>query len=295
MNTHARLAAGPRRRALLGAATSAALTLGALGAGIAPSFAAQSVDDEPEESAVVSVESTEESPIVLQVAEAKAPGPVPGDGAVGVVREMKFSVPSGCTPSVYWFKPDGKITEQSLGSGVSLDSDKVGNLSGLVSFTPTEPGTYAWRVICGAIVLGDGTFKATAGLPGPAPTTAAPPQVTPQPNVPKAAATVKKGVFKGAPKIKGSPAVGKWLGVDVSNMTPKPGPNSTYQWYANGKALGKASTAKTYKVTAKDAGKKIAVKLVAKKDGYTTRTYPLSKAVIVSKPLQPFNGVNYGS
>lgn len=61
---------GTRRLALLGAATSTALTFGVLGAGIAPSFAAQAIDD-PE--TAVSVETTEELLVSKEPIETEGP------------------------------------------------------------------------------------------------------------------------------------------------------------------------------------------------------------------------------
>jgi len=69
------------------------------------------------------------------------------------------------------------------------------------------------------------------------------------------------------PKITGKAKVGKTLKAKVGTWNPKP--NFTYQWYANGKAIKSAKKA-TLKLKKAQKGKKITVKVTAKKIGFIT-------------------------
>jgi len=72
------------------------------------------------------------------------------------------------------------------------------------------------------------------------------------------------------PKISGTVKMGK-------KLTAKPGtwkPASvklSYQWLRNGKAI-KGATKSVYKLTSKDRGKKVTVKVTGKKAGYTSKS-----------------------
>jgi hypothetical protein len=81
------------------------------------------------------------------------------------------------------------------------------------------------------------------------------------------------------PKISGTTKVGKTLTANPGTWSPKP-TAVKYQWLRDGKAISKATKA-TYKLLAADRGKKISVKLVASKPGYTT----ISKTSAKSKPI----------
>ena len=70
-----------------------------------------------------------------------------------------------------------------------------------------------------------------------------------------------------APKISGSARIGKTLKVVVGTWSPTP--TFTYQWYANGKKIGKATKA-SFKVTSAQKGKKLTVVVTATKAYYTT-------------------------
>ena len=54
----------------------------------------------------------------------------------------------------------------------------------------------------------------------------------------------------------------------VGAWSPKP-ERYSYQWYRNGVALP-GRTAKTYRLTSSDKGKKIHAKVTARRTGYTT-------------------------
>jgi hypothetical protein len=71
------------------------------------------------------------------------------------------------------------------------------------------------------------------------------------------------------PKITGKLKKGKTLKGKVTGISKTV--KASYQWFRTGKKIAKATKA-TYKVTAKDKGKKITVKVTYKKSGYSTVT-----------------------
>lgn len=82
------------------------------------------------------------------------------------------------------------------------------------------------------------------------------------------------------PKIAGTKTVGKTLTVKPGTWTT--GSKITYQWLRDGKAISGA-TKSTYKLTAKDAGKQISVKVTGKKSGYTTISKTSAKTAKIAK------------
>ncbi len=77
------------------------------------------------------------------------------------------------------------------------------------------------------------------------------------------------------------PRAGRLLSVSVKGWKPKPKQKSVkvrYQWLKNGKKIKGAKKA-TYRVRAKDRGKKISVRVTAKKKAY-------DKAVRSSKKVK---------
>ncbi|MCY4728512.1 M12 family metallo-peptidase [Nocardioides sp. STR2] len=88
---------------------------------------------------------------------------------------------------------------------------------------------------------------------------------------PAASVVVGKALFRTKrPKLRGVPRAGRVLSVKVKGWKPKPAKKSVtvrYQWLKNGKKIKGAKKA-TYRVRAKDRGKKISVRVTAKKSGY---------------------------
>jgi hypothetical protein len=78
------------------------------------------------------------------------------------------------------------------------------------------------------------------------------------------------------PSISGTAYVGRTVKAAVGTWSPRP-TTFTYQWYRNGKAITGA-TKSTYKLTSADRGKKITVKVTAKRSGYESAS-KTSKAV----------------
>jgi hypothetical protein len=98
----------------------------------------------------------------------------------------------------------------------------------------------------------------------PPPAGAASPEAAPA--APPAAVPTPLRAFKaGVPKIAGVKAVGRSLKVKTGRWSASP--KFSYRWYRNGKAI-KAATGAVYKLTAKDRGKRITVRVTATKPGY---------------------------
>lgn len=72
------------------------------------------------------------------------------------------------------------------------------------------------------------------------------------------------------PAISGSPKVGKKLTAKAGSWSPRPSSYS-YRWYRNGKSI-KGATKRTYKVKKSDKGRKITVRVQAKRSGYPAGT-----------------------
>lgn len=70
------------------------------------------------------------------------------------------------------------------------------------------------------------------------------------------------------PYLHGTATSGRTLTVMVGAWTPKP-ERYAFQWYRNGVALS-GRTAKTYRLTSRDKGKRIHAKVTARRTGYTT-------------------------
>ncbi|MDR3202801.1 MAG: glycoside hydrolase family 3 C-terminal domain-containing protein [Bifidobacteriaceae bacterium] len=81
------------------------------------------------------------------------------------------------------------------------------------------------------------------------------------------APVAKPAVKAGTVQISGTAKVGKKLSAKTAKWTA--GVKYTYKWYANGKAI-KQAKAKSLKLTKAQAGKKITVKVKAKKAGHTS-------------------------
>lgn len=72
------------------------------------------------------------------------------------------------------------------------------------------------------------------------------------------------------PRISGTAKVGRTLKVKVGSWSPKP--SFTYQWFANGKRITSKGTKSSFKLTAKQKGKRITVRVTGRKSGYVTVT-----------------------
>ncbi len=99
--------------------------------------------------------------------------------------------------------------------------------------------------------------------------------------------TVKIGkptfAVKSSPKVSGTKKAGKTLKASAGTYSPKP-TSYSYQWLRTGKSISKA-TKSSYKLTSLDNGKRISVKVTAKKKGYDNKS-ATSGAVTIPVPLK---------
>jgi hypothetical protein len=94
---------------------------------------------------------------------------------------------------------------------------------------------------------------------------------------------VGKALFRTSrPKLRGTPRAGRVLSVKIKGWKPKPAKKSVkvrYQWLKNGKKIKGAKKA-TYRLRAKDRGKKISVRVTTKKKGYEKATRTSKKVKV---------------
>lgn len=108
------------------------------------------------------------------------------------------------------------------------------------------------------------TDSASIGTGAPA---TSPSSTTVTPVKARASTVTKSFTRSPAPRISGSPTVGRTLTAKVTTWVK--GAKYGYQWKAAGKKIAKA-TGKTYRVAAKYAGKRITVTVTGRLDGYRT-------------------------
>lgn len=116
------------------------------------------------------------------------------------------------------------------------------------------------RITVTAAGTGGADLTVSLAAPAPAPATTVP---APAPAAPATAAFRAK-----TPKITGTSKVGRTLKVTVGAWSPRP--SFGYQWYANGKKISAKGTKKSFKLTSRQKGKKITVRVTARKAGYAT-------------------------
>ena len=94
-----------------------------------------------------------------------------------------------------------------------------------------------------------------------------------------ASSTVAAGTLRGAtPRISGTPRVGRTLKASPGTWTG--GTTLRYRWFANGKAISRA-TRSTYTPTRGTRGKRITVKVTGTKTGYTSLTRTSARTAAV--------------
>ncbi len=98
------------------------------------------------------------------------------------------------------------------------------------------------------------------------------------------AVKISKGSFRvmSAPKVSGTKKATHTLKASRGSYSPKP-TSYSYQWYANGKKI-KGATKSSYRLSGSQIGKRVGVKVTAKKAGYSSyamesSAYKVGKAV----------------
>ena len=132
--------------------------------------------------------------------------------------------------------------------------------------------TYQW-LRSGSVIAGatKSTYKLTAADKGKKMTvkvTGTKSGYTTVSKTSKATSTIKAGTLKkGSVKVSGTKKVGKTLAAKTSKWSS--GVTYYYQWYRSGKKISGATNS-SYQLVKKDKGKKVKVKVTAKKAGYST-------------------------
>jgi predicted alpha-1,2-mannosidase len=178
-------------------------------------------------------------------------------GAVLSVTEGAYTV-SGMSYTYQWYS-DGQPIPGATGQTLAVTSDLIGHHISVVE-TATKAG-------CSPAT---GTSAETLRVQAKPPTEKVPAKAT----AGKAFTVSKKLTISGTAKV------GKKL---TAKYTVKPKAEVVkYQWLRNGKAIAKA-TKSTYKLTSKDKGKKISVKVTLTKSGYVKKTLTSAKTKAVKK------------
>ena len=212
---------------------------------------------------VVSVQIGSEAPVFS----ASAP---PG-GKVGQAFDYMF-VADGSPAPTY------ELASGSLPPGLTLSS--AGRLSG----TPTVAGAYRMAVAAtnsgGRTVTGELLVQVSAAPTLPTPTPTPTPTVDPTPTVTPTAnptptptpGTPAPSVLTvtTSPSVKGKHVVGQMLKLLTGTTSPA-ATSVQVQWLRNGKAIKRATKAK-YRLTAKDRGTKISLRVTFVRLGYRSVT-----------------------
>lgn len=170
--------------------------------------------------------------------------------------------PAGVRPEYEWYA-DGEYIAGAASSTLTLTAAMVGKRIAVFVWGEKEPGQWEAK--------------------DSAPT-------RPVQAMPVVAATT--------PKITGTAAVGSTVSATAGTWTT--GATLGYQWYANGVAIAKATTAK-YTIPAAQLGKKLTVKVTGTKGGHTTTSRTSTptaavKAGTLSAPTPSVSGtVAYGA
>lgn len=162
----------------------------------------------------------------------------------------------------------------ALADADSLNVTSDGTTSGLDAklATPLEP-TPTPTVTETATATATATATETSST-----STTATASATPTVNAPPMTTSTKSIAVVKAPKVKGIAKVGKRLRVTQGTLNPS-AVERKIQWLANGKKIKKA-TKRRFKVTSKQRGKKITVRVTVSAPGYATlvvKTRPTAK------------------
>jgi hypothetical protein len=74
--------------------------------------------------------------------------------------------------------------------------------------------------------------------------------------------------FAPTPRIAGTAKVGRTLKVRVGSWSPRP--SFRYQWYANGRKISSKGSKASLRLTSKQKGKRISVRVTGSSTGYAT-------------------------
>jgi hypothetical protein len=96
------------------------------------------------------------------------------------------------------------------------------------------------------------------------------------------ARVVQPGTFAApAPRVSGTAKVGRTLKVRVGSWAPRP--TLRYQWFANGRKISSKGTRSSFRLTSKQKGTRITVRVTGTKAGYATISRTSRKTKKVSR------------
>lgn len=190
-----------------------------------------------------------------------------------------FGTPRPVYPSGVVIETQDGAEDTYLVTRSGAGGRQTGSFAAGTSFTPSSGLTVTVTSI-GA------TAGITVQLNGAAapPTTTPPvttPPVTEAPPVTSPPSYQPASLSAGAPAISGTAKVGRTLKVRLGSWAPWP--SFRYQWFANGKKIASKGAGSSFKVTAKQKGKRITVQVTGWMTGYATVTKVSAATKKVSK------------
>ncbi len=194
------------------------------------------------------------------------------DAATFYGSTSSFGSPRPLYPSGVVIERQDGVDDTFLMTRTGTNGRQTGSFSAGTSFTPSSGLTVTVTSI-------GSTAAVTVQLNGAtAPPVTTPPVTTPPvTEVPPTAAPVAvppsyhpAAISAGAPKIAGTAKVGRTLKVRVGAWAPWP--SFRYQWYANGKRITSKGTGRSLKLTSKQKGARISVRVTGWMSGYATVT-----------------------
>lgn len=171
---------------------------------------------------------------------------ISGTARYGSTLRASVGVPSGTKLSYQWYR-SGQPVKGATGASLRLGSLDVGR-GVQVRLTASKPGYSALKLSSATVTIGKAVNRATA-----------------------------------LPRLSGSKSTGSTLTVSPGTYSVKPS-SYTYQWLRDDKSIGGA-TRSGYRLTSSDNGKKISVRVTAKRANYTNVT-ATSAAVNIPVPVR---------
>jgi YVTN family beta-propeller protein len=189
-----------------------------------------------------------EGSTVSVISPVAAPGNLKNTAAPVITGAVKVGSKVSVTPGTWSPPADLTFTYQWLASGTAI--------SGAANSSYTIPASLAGKKLSAIVTAHRTGYDSAAETSG--------------------AKTVAKGTFviTVKSKLSGTPKVGKDLSVTKGTWAPPPA--IKIQWYANGKAIARATGA-TLKLTKTLKGKTISVIVGASRAGYATETVTLKE------------------
>ncbi|MFS0868115.1 hypothetical protein AB3M83_12380 [Microbacterium sp. 179-B 1A2 NHS] len=184
--------------------------------------------------------------------------------------------PFGTASSTHWQYKASYQTSAVVAGTLTAATPTVSGTAAVGSTLKANPGSwtkgtslaYQWYADGKAISKATAAaYKATSAVAGKALSVKVTGKKAGYKSLSKASKATAKVTTAGTPTVSGSAVVGATLTVKAGTWTK--GASLSYQWYADGKAISKA-TKSAYKVTSGAAGKPLTVKVTGKKAGYAT-------------------------